>query len=203
MAKHSYGRPSYNLISLGTYPHFLSYFLYLILGNISSVKKLLSIVEDELEMSGPRSRSPTGSTPSSLSDHHRRTRMRLLPLLSMETNLTRQLLPEHYDPSRTPEICVRAGSGWKTVLERVTLERRVPPTGQRRPMTNDGRSKDDPTLVLAASKNDIISLWEDESVREVLKRRGVRLEDSPGFFLTDTARIATVDYEPTEGLLHP
>ncbi|KAG1792338.1 G-protein alpha subunit [Suillus plorans] len=165
---------------------------------IGSVKKLLSIVEDELEMSGPRSRSPTGSTSSSLSDHHRRTRMRLLPLLSMETNLTRQLLPEHYDPSRTPEICVRAGSGWKTVLERVTLERRVPPTGQRRPMTNDGRSKDDPTLVLAASKNDIISLWEDESVREVLKRRGVRLEDSPGFFLTDTARIATVDYEPTE-----
>ncbi|KAJ8597202.1 G-protein alpha subunit [Rhizopogon salebrosus TDB-379] len=166
---------------------------------IGSVKKLLSIVEDELEISGPRSRSPTGSTSTSLSDHHRRTRMRLLPLLSMETNLTRQLLPEHYDPSRTPEICVRAGSGWKSVLERVTLDRRAPLGGQqRRPMTSDGRNKDDPTLVLAASKDDIISLWEDEAIRAVLKRRGVRLEDSPGFFLDDTARIATVDYEPTE-----
>ncbi|KAG1771924.1 guanine nucleotide binding protein, alpha subunit, partial [Suillus placidus] len=163
---------------------------------IGSVKKLLSIVEDELEISGPRSRSPTRST--SLSDHHRRTQMRLLPLLSMETNLTCQLLPGHYDPLRTPEICVRAGSGWKTVLEKVTLEQRVHPTGQHRPMMSDGRSKDDPTLVLAASKNDIISLWEDEIVREVLKRRGVRLEDSPGFSLTDTARIATIDYEPTE-----
>jgi len=65
-------------------------------------------------------------------------------------------------------------------------------------MTSDGRNKDDPTLVLAASKDDIISLWEDEAIRAVLRRRGVRLEDSPGFFLNDTARIATVDYEPTE-----
>lgn len=67
-------------------------------------------------------------------------------------------------------------------------------------MTNDGRNKDDPTLVLAASKDDIISLWEDEAIRGVLKKRGVRLEDSPGFFLDDTARIATVDYEPIEGM---
>ncbi|OAX37975.1 G-alpha-domain-containing protein [Rhizopogon vinicolor AM-OR11-026] len=166
---------------------------------IGSMKKLLSIVEEELEISSPRSRSPTGSTSTSLSDHHRRARMRLLPLLSMETNLTRQLLPEHYDPSRTPEICVRAGSGWKSVLERVTLERRAPPGGpQRRPMTSDGRSKDDPTLVLAASKDDIISLWEDEAIQGVLRRRGVCLEDTPGFFLNDTARIATINYEPTE-----
>jgi guanine nucleotide-binding protein subunit alpha len=130
--------------------------------------------------------------------------MCLLPLLSMETNLTRKLLPEHYDPSRTPEICVRAGSGWKFVLEKVTLERRGPPGGpQRRPMTSDGRSKDDPTLVLAASKGDIICLWEDEAIHGVLKKRGVHLEDSPEFFLNDTDRIASVDYEPTGGTLHP
>ncbi|OJA15506.1 hypothetical protein AZE42_08250 [Rhizopogon vesiculosus] len=52
--------------------------------------------------------------------------------------------------------------------------------------------------MLAAFKDDIISLWEDESIRGVLRRHRVRLEDSPGFFLDDTARIAAVDYEPTE-----
>ena len=102
--------------------------------------------------------------------------MRFLPLLSMETNLTRKLLPEHYDPSRTREICVRAGSGWKSVLEKVTLERRGPPGGpQCCPMTSDGRSKDDPTLVLATSKDDIICLWEGEAI-QALKKRGVHLE---------------------------
>ncbi|KAG1744227.1 hypothetical protein EDB19DRAFT_1827109 [Suillus lakei] len=53
--KHSCGRPSYNLISSG---------------NLSSVKKLLSIVKDEPEISGPHSQSPTGSTSSLLPDHH-------------------------------------------------------------------------------------------------------------------------------------
>lgn len=69
-------------------------------------------------------------------------------------------------------------------------------------MTSDARSKDDPTLVLAASKDDIISLWQDEAIRGVLKGRGIRLEDSPGFFLDDTARIAAIDYEPTEGMVY-
>ncbi|OAX43413.1 P-loop containing nucleoside triphosphate hydrolase protein [Rhizopogon vinicolor AM-OR11-026] len=166
---------------------------------IDSVKTLLSIVEDELEISGPCSRSPAGSTSTSLLDHYQHTRMRLLPLLSIETNLMRQLHPEHYDPSITPEICEQAGSRWKSVLKKVTLVQPAPPgSPQCRPVTSDKWGKDDPTLVLAAFKDDIISLWEDESIQGVLRRRGVRLEDSPGFFLDDTARIAAVDYEPTE-----
>ncbi|KAH7907599.1 guanine nucleotide binding protein, alpha subunit [Hygrophoropsis aurantiaca] len=178
---------------------------------IGSVKKLLAVIEDELEFAGSRSpRSPSTTSLSlphnTLSDHHRRIRLRLLPLLSMETNLTRQLLPEHYDPSRSPEICVRAGSGWKSVLERVTevnpLSTHTNRSGHPRPTTSETRSKDDPTLVLAASRDDIISLWEDSAIRDVLKKRGVRLEDTAGLqvfsFLNDTARIATVDYIPTE-----
>ncbi|OJA17721.1 hypothetical protein AZE42_04804, partial [Rhizopogon vesiculosus] len=166
---------------------------------IDSVKTLLSIVENELEISGPRSRSPTDSISTSLLDHYQHTRMRLLPLLSMETNLTRQLHPEHCDPSITPENCEQAGSKWKSVLKKVTLVQPAPPgSPQCRPVTSDKWGKDDPTLMLAAFKDDIISLWEDESIRGVLRRHRVRLEDSPGFFLDDTARIAAVDYEPTE-----
>jgi len=52
-------------------------------------------------------------------------------------------------------------------------------------VTSDKWGKDDPTLVLAAFKDDIISLWEDEAIQGVLRRRGVCLEDTPGFFLND------------------
>lgn len=147
------------------------------------MKKLLSIVEDELEMLDPGSRSPTtDSTSASLPDHYRRIRMRLLPLLSMETNLKQQLHPE-----RTPEICTRAAISKKVSDGQMTSERK----------------EDDPAMVLATFKHDIISLWEDEAIQGVLKRRGIRLEDLPGFFLADTARIASVDYVPTEGMLRP
>jgi len=124
----------------------------------------------------------------------------------METNLTRQLLPENFDPSRVPELCVRAGSAWKSVLQRVTGSGQNSdqdpddprPSGHRRPNTVDARNKDDPTLVLAASCADIVSLWQDAAVKQVLDQRGIRMEDQPGFFLDDVARVATADYEPTE-----
>src|SRR5882762_5172303 len=146
-----------------------------------------------------KSMSPTSVTRSSssvripgtiLTDDHRRIRMRLSPLLTMEAALARKLLPENFDPERSSrEICVRANSGWKTTLERATSPdarpgaisaksstRRV----SSRPGTSDNRSRDDPTAVLAACKDDIISLWEDPVVRDVLKKHHVRLEDSPG-----------------------
>ena len=44
----------------------------------------------------------------------------------------------------------------------------------------DNRSRDDPTNVLAACKDDIVLLWGDPVVRDVLTRHNVRLEDSPG-----------------------
>ena len=128
---------------------------------------------------------------TTLTDDHRRIRMRLSPLLTMEATLTRKLLPENFDPERSSrEICVRANSGWKTTLERVTSpdSRPVPTSASKagtrrvsgRPGTADNRSRDDPTTVLAACKDDIVLLWGDPVVRDVLTRHNVRLEDSPG-----------------------
>ena len=146
----------------------------------------------------PSSASTTTSRSSSsirlpgttLTDNHRRIRMRLSPLISMEAALARKLLPENFDPERTSrEICVRANSGWKTTLERATSPDARPGSGMAksgarransRPGTNDSRNRDDPTAVLAACKDDIILLWEDPVVKDVLKKHHVRLEDSPG-----------------------
>lgn len=161
----------------------------------SSIKKLLEVVQDEMDATPTRKPStPTSlSRPSSafripthgLTANHRQIRLRLSPLLSMETALARKLLPENFDPERpSREICVRANSGWKATLERATSPESRASIGSRQgrsaQSSSEGRNRDDPTQVLAACKDDIISLWQDPAVREVLWRHNVRLEDSPG-----------------------
>lgn len=135
---------------------------------------------------------------SPLTDSHRRIRMRLLPLLAIEEELTKKLFPELSTNSITSptgegwppgikEVCVRAGSGWKGVLGNFVGVNAGETNGMAngngkdkgRPVTNEAK-KDDPTTVLAACREDIVSLWEDQTVRAVLKKRGVRLQDMPG-----------------------
>ena len=41
-------------------------------------------------------------------------------------------------------------------------------------------ASDEPTVVLNQARGDIIALWNDPMVREILKRRRIRLEDQPG-----------------------
>lgn len=78
----------------------------------------------------PREKSIRFST-SPLNDSHRRIRLRLLPLIAIEEELTRKLFPEINSNSFTgpttgtafppgiKEVCVRAGSGWKGVLSQL------------------------------------------------------------------------------------
>ncbi|KAJ7605385.1 G-alpha-domain-containing protein [Mycena polygramma] len=54
------------------------------------------------------------------------------------------------------------------------------------------------TTVLAACRAEIAALWGDPAVRRCLEGRGVYLRDEGGFFLDDTARIAALDYVPTD-----
>ncbi|KDQ51779.1 hypothetical protein JAAARDRAFT_210909 [Jaapia argillacea MUCL 33604] len=189
---------------------------------IRSVKRLLEVLQDEWDAaptiiypsnvtSTALPRSPTAprrpsTTGSLLTPEHRKIRMRLSPLLSMESELTRKLYDTQEVSPTSKDICVRPGSGWKGIIKRVTGEESqrdsgaapVKKRGSGRPGSSEGRSKADPTMVLAACKNDIIALWEDKVVKSVLKKHGVRLEDMPGFFLNDVERIATCDYLPSD-----
>ncbi|KAJ7289676.1 G-protein alpha subunit [Mycena rebaudengoi] len=54
------------------------------------------------------------------------------------------------------------------------------------------------TQVLTACKNEIIALWEDDVVQRVLASRDVHLQEERWFFLDDTARIAALDYVPSD-----
>ncbi|KAH7886654.1 G-protein alpha subunit [Phlebopus sp. FC_14] len=197
---------------------------------IGSVKKLLSIIEDELESQGNRSLASArsrshlipkpppsesqsqGNEDPPLTSHHAALRLRLLPLLSIETNLNRQLLPDAGGAGRdSGEICVRAGGEWKSVLAKVSgvdggdvLPSEQQQSGRRKPSVDASypyhRSTrphpSDPTPLLHVLTEDIHTLWTDPAVQALLKRRGVRMEQSAGFFLNDVSRIGKSDWTP-------
>ncbi|KAI0323559.1 hypothetical protein GY45DRAFT_1314916 [Cubamyces sp. BRFM 1775] len=165
---------------------------------------------------GVAGRTPTAPgvrfSTSPLNDHHRRIRMRLSALLPIEDELMRKLLPDS-TAAANRDLCVRAGSGWKGVLAALSantstldVQPQQPPQlvsvlkGASRPGTANSqfKDKDNPTAVLAACKDDIVTLWEDQVVQGVLKKHNVRLQDMPGFFLNDAGRVAAINYEPTD-----
>ncbi|KAG8215659.1 G-protein alpha subunit [Butyriboletus roseoflavus] len=247
---------------------------------IGSVKKLLAIIDDELDsqsLRSPPSRSnfrdlPSPTLPTHHSDHsssgptfrpssshasfsiprqssldstdppltqaHSALRLRLLPLLSVETNLARQLLPE-FGGASPPlasstgwtkwasgagdqsangflygdgEICVRAGGAWKSILARVTGtprnaaatyedsptdDRAISPSAPHKQATRSTRRHpSDPTPLLEALAPDIHALWTDPAVQALLKRKGVHMEHSAGFFLNDIIRIGKPGWTP-------
>jgi len=44
----------------------------------------------------------------------------------------------------------------------------------------------------------MVALWQNPSVRTILQRRKVRLEEFPGFYLNDLARMTSPKYVPTD-----
>ncbi|KAK0229755.1 heterotrimeric GTP-binding alpha subunit [Armillaria nabsnona] len=148
---------------------------------INSIKIILDALQSEWSFDNEAS--------TSLRKEHRLLHLRLSPLLAYETafNEILSLNPEARD------ICVRAGSGWKS-----TLSGEPPRTSVDGPRSRDLLIKNDPTQVLEASADDILSLWADPAVQDVLCSREIHLQDSSGFFLDDVSRITMRDYMPTE-----
>jgi hypothetical protein len=122
-----------------------------------------------------------------LTQKHRVLNMRLSPLREVEDDLRKRL------GAADPEFTF--ANGEDGVLNGVTGA--VPhksrgefgvrgwigalglPTGTRK--SDDApMSVDEPTEILATLRDDIISLWEDAEVRELLRANGVRIEDRPG-----------------------
>ncbi|KAH9931630.1 G-alpha-domain-containing protein [Epithele typhae] len=51
--------------------------------------------------------------------------------------------------------------------------------------------------ILAGCAEDMLAVWQDAGIRELLVRKGIRMESTPGFFLNDIRRIASRHYIPT------
>jgi guanine nucleotide-binding protein alpha-1 subunit len=72
---------------------------------------------------------------------------------------------------RSPEVFVRPGTSWKGKVAR------------GRPLsvgTTGMETKDEAQEVLNSCWRDIMALWTDPAIREILRRRKVRLEEFPG-----------------------
>ncbi|TFK38591.1 heterotrimeric GTP-binding alpha subunit [Crucibulum laeve] len=163
---------------------------------IATIKIILDALKAEWESDSSLPRTPLGDPlPASPARNLRRIRLGLSPLFFIEANLMKLLCPETPD---SRDVCVRAGSGWKALLSarRKSSPNRGDDLGRRRSQVLN--NENDPTFVLAAQRDDIISLWSDARVQEVLERKRLRLENAPGFFMDDVARIATLDYVPTD-----
>jgi guanine nucleotide-binding protein subunit alpha len=79
--------------------------------------------------------------------------------------------------NRHRDLCVRPNSDWKSLIK---SRRTTSPNGGSQDRNRRAHSGTDPTSALAALQDDIIALWKDAGVQEVLKRRELRLEDMPG-----------------------
>ncbi|KAI0790349.1 guanine nucleotide binding protein, alpha subunit [Abortiporus biennis] len=135
------------------------------------------------------------------SDSTRAIRMRLSPLRQVEMILARRLsadMPSSPHTTTNPfvdagpyyygkasEVAIRGGTAWKSLVD-------------RRPSKDRQLDDlDDARKILHACKDDIVHLWENEEVQNLLHEQGLFLEDLSGFFLDQTERIASLDYKPS------
>ncbi|KAI0360284.1 G-alpha-domain-containing protein [Trametes cingulata] len=105
---------------------------------------------------------------------------------------------------RPEEFYVRAGGGWREALRGAYQGGGKGGGGGGGNGAGGGADAqaqaklEDATEIIASCAEDMRALWADPVVREVLRRRKIRMEQSPGFFLDDIARIAERTYEPTD-----
>ncbi|KAI9448616.1 guanine nucleotide binding protein, alpha subunit [Lactarius psammicola] len=168
---------------------------------IRSIVTLLDLLGDAL--GGPA----LDSFSAPLTEKHRLLRLRLAPLRGVQQDLQRRLgaaaVEESYNPGpggvlpRPSEFAVRSHDGWRSALERF---RARPQEAQESARAADARVRKaaEVTEVVVGCAEDMKALWEDNAVREMLRRKKVRMEEEPGFFLNDIERIATRDYEPSD-----
>jgi len=124
--------------------------------------------------------------PALSTDHHM-LKMRLSPLLHIQTVLIEHLACQFDDPSqvgaqhvgihaqKSPEFVVRSNSSLKGFL------------GKKHDTSDTARTHSRARLdvneidsILEACRDDMISLWKDPVVREFLRRRNIKLEEGPG-----------------------
>lgn len=62
----------------------------------------------------------------------------------------------------------------------------------------DAAGSDDVQETLNVLCGDMLQLWQDTGVREVLKKRRIRLEEGSGFFLNDLKRVTSLKFMPSD-----
>ncbi|KAG6811281.1 hypothetical protein H0H92_008194 [Tricholoma furcatifolium] len=120
-------------------------------------------------------------------------------------------LSQPFTSFRSQEIFVRPGAGWKGALSKARVHFPSSTTydsSSGEEDTSNGRptsagntgleTQDEPQQVLYQCRKDMMMLWNDVVVREVLAKKKVRPQELPGFFLDDLERVTSLRYMPTD-----
>ncbi|EPS98032.1 hypothetical protein FOMPIDRAFT_1031729 [Fomitopsis schrenkii] len=161
-------------------------------------------------------RPSSGRTPSDASTRthppltadHLKLKMRLSPLLQVEQALVRKLTPPgsaefeathlaqasnvgYVERLRQKEVAVNSLFAWKGVFGRLMSD-------NRESVDIDWDDPEDPGRVIYACGEDMVKLWNDDTIRALLQAQGIRLEDQPGFFLDSLERVTSPRYVPSD-----
>lgn len=110
--------------------------------------------------------------------------MQLLPLRHVESLLIAKLVPPNEDEAthlgihdgsrsqRHHEVFVRPGVSWKGAMRRNGRPSSMGTAGQE--------TQDQSQVVIHECRREMMALWHDRTVKEILKKRKIRLEESPG-----------------------
>lgn len=178
---------------------------------VRSIRVILDTVADSLEL---QRELVAGDDTSSvdhvqLNEEHDGLRQRLERLRIVESKLMAQIRApaeegdgfaqrvvqtyddEGYMSQEPKELAVRPN--WKQPFQRLRLAK---------PRTSIDSSLDDeyvdePTETIYELRQDMIKLWNDPTVRELLRSRKVRIEEISGFFLNDLERVTARTYFPS------
>jgi hypothetical protein len=120
---------------------------------------------------------------------------RLAPVRTVEAALIAQLVPRDEDEPtrlRADEVFVRSGTSWKGQL---AASRSWKGKAASRPGSPGGASStlaapadEELTATIHACRLDMLALWNHSSTREILRRRRIRLDESPGLCVPCTPR---------------
>jgi len=129
--------------------------------------------------------STSGTSSSTQTDLHRILRLRLAPLVALESNLTKQIS----SAPDTPEEPMVYSYTPRVNPFRYKSHSSDPPSFGPRFEEEVGR-------VVDSFKDYIASLWRDEVVQGLLQAQNVKLKPEGDFFLDDLDRVCALDYEP-------
>lgn len=142
-----------------------------------------------------------------LTADHLKIKRRLSPLLHVEQSLSNQFCPSsstaQHGGRRSPEpttrgslkeVAVNSTTQWKESFGRLVKGIQFDSS----PGYQDKNDPDDPSHLLHACCEDMIWLWNDSIVREMLYRLKLNMEDHARYFLDSLERITAPQYLPTD-----
>ncbi|KAJ7497044.1 guanine nucleotide binding protein, alpha subunit [Mycena latifolia] len=186
---------------------------------VRSIRLIINALsEAEAFAASPTPLGPDEEPYPALSPELLTLKMRLLPLQQVEEALLGKLTPgANYNkasqsttgnlssltnlPDSTrgtapaQEVYINSATPWKGAFSRLMSNVRSSVDGPEVAEPQDSR---DARQLLHACSEDMVRLWNDPTVKEVLKVHRLRLEDMAGFFLDSIERVTAISYEPTD-----